>query len=155
MPIRKPALFLKWPRSAADDPSIQLGVDVAKRSKEVEAIVKTYISQAGLPDSLPPEDFLQEVLIVLCRRNHNRCAWDPRRGTFGHYVWMIASNVAAKARRRASQQKRIPHTQIVYLSEPVQSPCGRQRSLEDHLTTTQYYETDMEAALDMKRGIFA
>ena len=39
------------------------------------------------------EELLQEVYAAILHKNYSKSAHDPRKSSFGHYVYMIANNV--------------------------------------------------------------
>lgn len=80
---------LPWPRSAEDDPNIQIGVDVIAKRKDVIKITHKFFRVADIS----MEELLQEVFLAIIHKNHTRSAHDPRKSSFGHYVYMIANNV--------------------------------------------------------------
>lgn len=129
---------LPWPRSAPDDPSVQLGVDVVRRRGEIEAIVKAYFSETGIPKGCPSEDFIQEVILKIVQQNRLKGVYDPRKSSFSHYIWMVASNVRWKIERSNRAQKRIPDHLICSMGDRL-------------VATSQRYEINMPAMLDIKR----
>jgi hypothetical protein len=86
---KKPAKIkadpLPWPRNAADDPRIPLGVDV----KDIIKIVHKYHKV----NEVPMEELLQEVFLAVVHKNYTKSAHDPRKSSFGHYVFMVSNNV--------------------------------------------------------------
>jgi DNA-directed RNA polymerase specialized sigma24 family protein len=88
-PARVPPAKLPWPRIAEDDPSVDLGVDVKAKIQDITKIVHKYFRVADVP----MEELLQEVFVAIVHKNHTRSAHDPRKSSFGHYVYMIANNV--------------------------------------------------------------
>ena len=78
-----------WPRHAEDDPSVQVGVDVVTKRKDVIKITHKFFRVADIS----MEELIQEVFLAIIHKNHTRSAHDPRKSSFGHYVYMIANNV--------------------------------------------------------------
>lgn len=88
-PAKAPPDRLPWPRVAMDDPTVCLGVDVKDKLQDITKIVHKYFRVADVP----MEELLQEVFVAIIHKNHTRSAHDPRKSSFGHYVYMIANNV--------------------------------------------------------------
>ena len=88
-PSKKPPEKLPWPRFAPDDPTVSLGVDVKSKIQDITKIVHKYFRVADVP----MEELMQEVFTTIVHKNHTRSAHDPRKSSFGHYVFMIANNV--------------------------------------------------------------
>ena len=80
---------LPWPRFAADDEKVALGVDIIKKKTDIEKIVYKFFKV----DGYSMEDLLQEVYTAIIHKNTTRSAHDPRKSSFGHYVYMVANNV--------------------------------------------------------------
>lgn len=78
-----------WPRTAPDNESIQLGVDVVKKRGDIIKLVHKFFSVEGIP----MEELLQEVYAAILHKNYTKSAHDPRKSSFGHYVYMVANNV--------------------------------------------------------------
>lgn len=78
---------LKWPRQSED--GTELGVDVLLKQQDIVKIVHKYfhVSDIAMPE------LLQEVFLAVIHKNHGKSAHDPRKSSFGHYVFMIANNV--------------------------------------------------------------
>jgi hypothetical protein len=88
--VKKPkAERLPWPRFAKDDPNIQLGVDIIAKRKDIIKLVHRFFKVNGVP----MEELLQEVYAAILHKNCSKSAHDPRKSSFGHYVYMIANNV--------------------------------------------------------------
>lgn len=88
-PIKTPFERLPWPRCAADDPNIQLGVDIKVRMDEIIKIVHKFFHV----QDISMQELLQEVYVTIEHKNKTRSAHDPRKSSFGHYIYMIANNV--------------------------------------------------------------
>jgi len=80
---------LPWPRKASDNPAVDLGVDVVRKRTDIIKLVHKFFHV----ESIPMEELLQEVYLAILHKNHTRSAHDPRKSSFGHYVYMIANNV--------------------------------------------------------------
>ncbi len=88
-PLKEKPERLPWPRFAADNPTVQLGVDVVAKQRDIIRLVHKFFHV----DSIAMEELLQEVYLTIIHKNHTRSAHDPRKSSFGHYVYMIANNV--------------------------------------------------------------
>lgn len=88
-PSKAPPEKLPWPRLASDDRTTPLGVDVRDKLQDITKIVHKYFRVADVP----MEELLQEVFAAIIHKNHTKSAHDPRKSSFGHYVYMIANNV--------------------------------------------------------------
>jgi hypothetical protein len=73
----------------ADDGVTPLGVDVAAKRMDIIKIVHKYFKVHGVD----MHELLQEVYLAIIHKNYGRSAHDPRKSSFGHYVYMIANNV--------------------------------------------------------------
>lgn len=76
-----------WPRTAED--GTPLGVDVRARHSDISRIVYKFFRV----ENLPMEELLQEIFLTICQKNFTRSAHDPRKSSFGHYVYLVANNV--------------------------------------------------------------
>ena len=76
-----------WPRT--DEDGTPLGVDVKARHQDISRIVYKFFRV----ENLPMEELLQEVFLTICQKNFTRSAHDPRKSSFGHYVYLVANNV--------------------------------------------------------------
>jgi len=80
---------LPWPRNAFDDEKVALGIDIRKKKLDIEKIVYKFFKV----DGYSMEDLLQEVYTAIIHKNTTRSVHDPRKSSFGHYVYMVANNV--------------------------------------------------------------
>jgi DNA-directed RNA polymerase specialized sigma24 family protein len=87
-PLKKVPDRLPWPR-LADDNKTQLGVDVITKEKDIIRLVHKFFKV----EDVPMEELIQEVYVAIIHKNHTRSAHDPRKSSFGHYVYMVANNV--------------------------------------------------------------
>jgi DNA-directed RNA polymerase specialized sigma24 family protein len=87
--LKKKPDRLPWPRTAPDDPSVQLGVNVIKKEQDVIKLVHKFFKVDGVEMS----ELLQEVYTAIIHKNTTGSAHDPRKSSFGHYVFMVANNV--------------------------------------------------------------
>lgn len=119
-PVGKVTLRLPWPRMA-DDGVTPLGVDVVAKRTDVVKIVHKYFR---VPE-VPMEELLQEVFLAIIHKNHSASANDPRKSSFGHYVYMVADrcciSLVHRKRRFANERES--------LDAPVSN--GDSRSLMD------------------------
>lgn len=60
----------------------------AKRQDIIKIVHKYFRVQ-----DVPMEELLQEVFLAIIHKNHGKSAHDPRKSSFGHYVYMVANNV--------------------------------------------------------------
>ena len=97
-PKRKTERF-PWPRTASDNEKIPLGIDIIAKKHEIEKLVHKFFHV----DGYSMEDLLQEVYTAIIHKNTTRSAHDPRKSSFGHYVYMVANNVC---RNIVSKKKR-------------------------------------------------
>ncbi len=85
---KAPPQRLPWPR-LADDNKTQLGIDVNAKRQDIIKIVHKFFKVMDIP----MEELLQEVYLAIIHKNYSKSAHDPRKSSFGHYVYMIANNV--------------------------------------------------------------
>ncbi len=90
---------LPWPRTASDNDKVQLGIDIRAKKQDIERMVHKFFHI----DGYSMEDLLQEVYTAIIHKNTTRSAHDPRKSSFGHYVYMVANNVC---RNLVSKKKR-------------------------------------------------
>lgn len=82
---RKPEK-LPWPRTSG---TVQLGVDVVAKKQDIIKLVHKFFKVEGVP----MEELLQEVYTAIIHKNYTKSAHDPRKSSFGHYIYMVANNV--------------------------------------------------------------
>lgn len=87
-PVPNNTKKLPWPR-LADDGLTPLGVNVAEKEQDIIKIVYKFFKVSDIA----MEELMQEVFLTIVHKNHSRSAHDPRKSSFGHYVYMIANNV--------------------------------------------------------------
>lgn len=88
-PLKKKPEKLAWPRKSEDSPHVDLGVDVVKKRKDIIKLVHKFFKV----ESISMEELLQEVYTAIIYKNYTRSAHDPRKSSFGHYIYMISNNV--------------------------------------------------------------
>lgn len=111
-PVKRVPERLPWPRTASDDPAVPLGVDVCAKEQDVIKIVHKHFRVANVP----MDDLLQEVFLAIVHKNFTRSAHDPRKSSFGHYVWMVANNVCINLVHRKKRYDREGNS--------LDAPCG-------------------------------
>ncbi len=86
----KPERF-PWPRMSdpAEGKQVELGVDVTAKRQDIIKIVYKYFRVK----EVSMEELLQEVYLAILHKNYTRSAHDPRKSSFGHYVYIVANNV--------------------------------------------------------------
>lgn len=87
-PLKKSPGKLPWPR-VADDGKTPLGVDVVEKEKDIQKLVHKFFKV----EDVAMEELLQEVYVAIIHKNRTLSAHDPRKSSFGHYVYMVANNV--------------------------------------------------------------
>lgn len=105
-------VYLPWPRNSEGSPSVELGIDITARRKDIIQIAHKYMSKKGHPKEVPVEDILQEVFLAIALRNRTRSAHDPRKSSFSHYVWIISNNVCCNLACRFKASTRIPQANL-------------------------------------------
>ena len=126
---------LAWPRSADD--GTPLGIDIAAKAEDVRRIVLAKFGHSATSRGIDPDDLVQTVLLAILRRNRMPCAYDPRRSSFGHYVF------------------RVTRSQFVNLTEvearhhdgmPMETDDGRQRDvIDDRMNAEERYAAAEQA----------
>lgn len=87
-PLKRVPEKLQWPR-LADDGRTQLGVDVVAKRQDIIKITHKYFRV----ENVPMDELLQEIYVAIIHKNHTHSAHDPRKSSFGHYVYMVADHV--------------------------------------------------------------
>lgn len=91
-PLKKSPDRLPWPRQSDPDEAgktAPLGIDVAAKRQDIVKIVHKFFKV----HDVAMEELLQEVFVAIIHKNYTRSAHDPRKSSFGHYVYMVANNV--------------------------------------------------------------
>lgn len=125
-PIKQPIQRFDWPRMA-DDGETQLGVDVEEKREDIIRIVYKYFKVK----TITMEELLQEVFLAILHKNHSRSAHDPRKSSFGHYVYMVANNVCINLAHKAKRYGRE--------SDSLDAPCYNN---EDNRPLIETIESD-------------
>jgi DNA-directed RNA polymerase specialized sigma24 family protein len=82
-------------------------LDLHTRSHEVRLVILRVYGAALRSSRLDPDDFVQDVLLTLHRRQSQPSRYDPTRSGWSHYVCIVARTVlshARKNRRRHAEQ---------------------------------------------------
>ncbi len=92
-PPKAPPVRLPWPRNSEPDPItgavVAVGVDLKVKRQDIIKIVHKFFKV----DGVSMDDLLQEVYVAIAHKNHTPSAHNPKKSSFGHYVYMIANNV--------------------------------------------------------------
>jgi DNA-directed RNA polymerase specialized sigma24 family protein len=80
---------LPWPRFSDDEDRVMLGVDVVAKQQDIIKLVHKFFKV----ESYQMEELLQEVYVAIIHKNQTRSAHDPRKSSFGHYIYMVSNNV--------------------------------------------------------------
>lgn len=80
------------------------GIDLEARGHEVRKLLLAKFGRWIHSSGYDPEEILQEVHAGLLRRNIGRCVFDPKKSSFGHYVYMVCRGVLANYHRRAKRR---------------------------------------------------
>lgn len=123
-PVGRETKRLPWPRNAED--GTPLGVDVVAKRMDIIKIVHKYFR---VPE-VPMEELLQEVFLAIIHKNHSASANDPRKSSFGHYVYMVGDRIAISlvhrkrrfANERESLDAPIGHDDSRTLIDTIDSP---------------------------------
>jgi len=91
--LKAPSIKLPWPRFSEPDIEtglrVPVGVDLKEKRNDVIKIVHKFFKVEGVS----MEDLLQEVFVAIAHKNHTPSAHNPKKSSFGHYVYMVANNV--------------------------------------------------------------
>lgn len=98
-PVRRPPEKLPWPRRAED--GTELGVDVVAKRQDIVKIVYKHFK---VPE-ISMDELLQEVFLAIVHKNRGNSAHDPRKSSFGHYVYMVANNVCINLVQRKKRSE--------------------------------------------------
>ncbi|HRI35396.1 MAG TPA: hypothetical protein PLD02_16725 [Saprospiraceae bacterium] len=127
---------LPYPRSDTD--GTPLGIDLIP--KNLQIIRKTLRAKMRVPHGYTFEDWFQEVLLVLWRRNHQPSAYDPRKANIETYTIIVAKSVSLKSERKYFTK--LP--QILYIDAGSEGP-----TVGNAKTDGQYYTADLDLAIDL------
>lgn len=100
----------RWSRPRRPDPIITFfgprGIDLDRRYNEVRKLLYATYGATIQREGFDFEEILQCVYQGLLVRNRGRCPWNPRVGSFGHYVVMVSGCVFANYRKKARRNAR-------------------------------------------------
>jgi hypothetical protein len=130
-PLKKAPERLPWPRMA-DDGKTPIGVDVVAKRQDIVKITHKYFHVEGVPI----EDLLQEIYLAIVHKNRTQSAHDPRKSSFGHYVYMVANHVCINLvhRKRRYDKER----------DSIDAPYGG----DDQRTLLDVFDVEAEAPKD-------
>jgi hypothetical protein len=85
------------------------GIDLNVRGKEVEKILFSCFGNMIRSLGIEYEDLVQEVYKGILTRNRGKCAWDPDKSSFGHYVHMVCGCVLSNLSKKkgAKEEKKL------------------------------------------------
>ena len=123
-PLKKSPDRLPWPRMSDPDENgkiVNVGVDVVLKRPDIIKLVHKFFKV----ENVPMDELLQEVFVAILHKNCTRSAHDPRKSSFGHYVYMVANNVCINLVHRKRRYDKE--------SDSIDAPVGfdDQRSLLD------------------------
>lgn len=98
-PVKRPPEKLPWPRKAED--GTDLGVNVQTKRQDIVKIVYKHFK---VPE-VSMDELLQEVFLAIVHKNRGNSAHDPRKSSFGHYVYMVANNVCINLVQRKKRSE--------------------------------------------------
>jgi RNA polymerase sigma factor (sigma-70 family) len=84
----------------------RLGIDVRAKYNDIRKIVGSHLYSS----KLDAEDLMQDVVLAILKKNGTPSAFDPKKSSFSHYVFLIASNVLRTAllkQRRWNRNQRV------------------------------------------------
>lgn len=91
------------------------GIDVGARAGDIRRITLKYFYVRGVD----PDDLVADVTLrILEQNNLPGSAFDPSRGSFGKYVYLVASNRAAVLARRECARARLRDAMLDAAREP-------------------------------------
>lgn len=124
-------IHLPYPRSDTD--GTPLGIDLHKL-ENINLVKKVLRQKFRTPHGFTFQDWLQEMLLILWRRNHQPSAYDPRKSKLETYIGIVARSVSLKLEKRYF----VTQPQIIYVED--QSFDGK-KSGEN---IENYYEHDYD-----------
>jgi len=89
-----------------------LGIDLGRRHNEVAKLLFAGFGPRIFGMGFDPDDVLQEVYKGILIRNRGRCAFDPRKASFGHYVHMVCGCVLSNYQRAQGRVRRFEQVGI-------------------------------------------
>lgn len=121
---------LPWPRMSdpvEGEAQVALGVDVTAKRQDIIKIVYKHFRVK----EVTMEELLQEVYLAILHKNGTRSAHDPRKSSFGHYVYLVANNVCINI---VNKRKKYENDRL--MSEPAYS-SEDSKSLGDTLEAAE------------------
>lgn len=76
------------------------GIDIGEKKKDIERLFYSFFAKKAAAEGLPIDDLLQEIYKGILARNIGKGAWNPKRGSFGSYVHMVANSVYLNFRNK-------------------------------------------------------
>lgn len=117
-PLKIPSPKLPWPRMSEPDENgkiAPLGIDIEAKRQDIIRLVHKFFKVEGIS----MDELLQEVYVAIIHKNTTRSAHDPRKSSFGHYVYLVSDHVCINL---VHKQKR--HSKE---SESLDAPCGEEQ----------------------------
>lgn len=118
------------------------GIDLENRSGEVSKILFRCYGEMLTRLNMDTEDVLQEVFKGILSRNRGKCAWDPQKSSFGHYVHMVCGCVLLNLQKK--QKKRIEKETLgvrKYLNNAWQCVDAAEAATDDSYMSSSYQES--------------
>lgn len=84
-----------------------LGIDLAKRGKEVRKLFYAGFGARVARHGYDPEEVLQEVYRGLLARNNGICPFDVRKSSFGHYCHLVISCILNNYHRKEARHRQV------------------------------------------------
>lgn len=109
-----------WPRLSDLDENgkiVPLGVDVVAKEKDIIKIIHKFFKVKDVS----MDELLQDVFVAIIHKNYSRSAHDPRKSSFGHYIFMIGNHVCISLVHKKKRYERESES----LDEPTSSSDDR------------------------------
>lgn len=146
LPTKAKPVRLPWPRMSEPEEGkeqVALGVDVQAKRKDIIKIVYKYFKVK----EVSMDELLQEVFLAILHKNGTRSAHDPRKSSFGHYVYLVANNVCINI---VNKRKKYEHDRSI--SEPAKS-ADDTRTLLDSYESKQVSDNETDGNDQVKENI--
>lgn len=88
------------------------GIDLEHRGHEVVKILYKGFGRWISTNGYDPEEVIQEVYKGILVRNQGDGAWNPKRSSFGHYVWMVCRSILSNYHRKKKRQRHVEQVGI-------------------------------------------
>jgi len=82
------------------------GIDLSKRGPEVAKLFYAGFARQVFSYGYEVEDVLQEVYAGILTRNNGKGAYNPKKASFSHYVYMVARCVISNYHRKQKKLNR-------------------------------------------------